>query len=315
MENYLFNIEIAAHPFKIVGNTATLATILKTLSTLSGDDFDEGITEVTMICSDADRVLKVKAVIHKDDNVFYYKRMENNSLWCYEETHPIDAFMVELLENSSFTHKNFQDNREGFYYLRYLTDVACEFYRMTFDSRLIQRKYTGSRKYKSSKVIIDNQTKIEADILYKGWSMLQRFAIITNELDKQDSIVEAFRILMLEGLLFMPTLSINPDKNLTKTKVITKIQNENKLLKGRDLSCLPFPKKSFSHSFIKNVMELSNNDPDFHKDYYIPLIKVREQLPACLLKGSNNIKLFGKHIKPEHRGRPCGKKKPVTPSQ
>jgi hypothetical protein len=62
-------------------------------------------------------------------------------------------------------------------------------------------------------------------------------------------------------------------------------------------------------------MDWANNDPDFHKHYYKPLIEARMQLPGYLLNGDNNTKLFGKDIKPEHRGRPRGKRKPKsTPS-
>jgi hypothetical protein len=208
--------------------------------------------------------------------------------------------IVELLEKSSLKLQDVVDNQDGILYLECLAAVTCEFYRLTFDPRLIQNKH---------KELIDRKAKIEASILHKTWLVLQKIACLENEAHLQDEIVEIFRRLIFCGELLMPARSKNANRIRTKTKIVNRIQSENKLLNARGDLGIPFTGDSYSHLFIKQVIDWANNDPDFHKHYYKPLIEARRQLPGYLLDGNNNTKLFGKDIKPEHRGRPRGKKK------
>jgi hypothetical protein len=253
-----------------------------------------------MLCSRFCKVTKIKAIVNKDDNGFNYQILEDGGLYCEEETQPIDALMVELLEKPSLEIQDAIHNPDKAFYLECLAAVMCEFYRLTFDPRLIQNKH---------KILIDRQAKIEVSIMYKAWLMLQRIAYLENEAHLQDEIVEIFRRLIFCGELLMPARSKNANQIRTKTKTVKRIQHENKLLNARGDLGIPFNEDSHSHLYIKHIMDWANNDPDFHKHYYKPLIEARMQLPGYLLNGDNNTKLFGKDIKPEHRGRPRGKKK------
>jgi hypothetical protein len=294
-------IQIARHPFYGNDSYRVISTLFKSIQKLSADNLEIGSNEVTMLCSRFGKVTKIKAVVSKDDNRFSYKILEDGGLYCEEETQPIDTLMVELLEKSSLEIQDVIDNQHGVLYLECLTAVICEFYRLAFDPRLIQNKH---------KILIDRQAKIEASIIHKAWLMLQRIAYLENEVHLQDEIVEVFRRLIFCGELLMPTRSKNANRIRTKTKTINRIQSENKLLNARGDLGIPFNEDSHSRLYIKHIMDWANNDPDFHKHYYKPLIEARMQLPGYLLDGDNNTKLFGKDIKPEHRGRPRGKRKP-----
>ena len=117
--------------------------------------------------------------------------------------------MVELLENSSLKLQDAIDNQDGMLYLECLAAVACEFYRLTFDPRLIQNKH---------KILIDRKAKIEASILHKTWLVLQKIACLEKEAHLQDEIVEVFRGLIFCGELLMPARSKNTNRIYTKTK-------------------------------------------------------------------------------------------------
>jgi hypothetical protein len=293
-------IQIACHPFYGNDSYRVISTLFKSIQKLSADNLEIGSNEVTMLCSRFGKVTKIKAVVDKDDNRFSYKMLEDGGFYCEEETQPIDTLMVELLEKSSLKIQDVIDNQHGMLYLECLTAVICEFYRLTFDPRLIQNKH---------KVLIDRKAKIEASILHKTWLAIQKIACLDNEAHLQDEIVEVFRRLIFCGELLMPARSKNANQIWTKTKIVKRIQSENKLLNARGDLGIPFTEDSYSHLFIKHVMDWANNNPDFHKHYYKPLIEARMQLPGYLFDGNNNIKLVGKDIKPELRGRPRGKKK------
>lgn len=294
------DIQIAYHPVYINDSARVVSTFRNSIQELSADNLEIGSNEVIMLCSRFGKVTKIKAIVNKDDNSFNYKMLEDGALYHEEETQPIDTLMVELLETPFLKLQDVIDNRDGMLYLECLAAVACEFYRLTFDPRLIQNKH---------KILIDRKAKIEASILQKTWLALQKIACLDNEAHLKDEIVEIFRGLIFCGELLMPARSKNANRIYTKTKLVKRIQHENKLLNARGDLGIPFTEDSYSHLFIKHVMDWANNDPDFHKHYYKPLIEARMQLPRYLFDGNNNTKLFGKDIKPEHRGRPRGKKK------
>jgi hypothetical protein len=330
-------IQIACHPFYGNDSYRVISTFFNSIQDLSADNLEIGSNEVTMLCSRFGKVTKIKAIIDKDDNGFNYKILEDGALYHEEENQPIDTLMVELLENPSLKIQDFIDNQHGVLYLEHLITVVCEFYRLAFDPRLIQNKH---------KVLMDEQAKVEASILHKAWLMLQRIAYLENEAHLQDEIVMIFRSLVFCGELLTPTRSKNINRKYKKTELVQQIQSENKLLHtkgfkskskaekkmlkakgieseseaekklppGKSKLIIPFTKDSVSYLFIKRAIHWADNDRDFRKYYYTPLIEARMQLPGCLLDGNNNIKLFGKDIKPEHRGRPRGKKKPKNHS-
>jgi hypothetical protein len=273
----------------------TFRKAFKNFNELSARQVKKEPTELIMLFLDYDRPKKVKMIVQREKGENILIAMENKEFLCYEDIQPHDKFIIELIEKSYLKGKNPQDNIIAWSYADHISDIACEFYRMTFDPRLVQRPIQKKSKKDISLV------EIEALILNKTWLMLKQIDYLeNNERSSEELIVEAFGRLLWEGLLMLPTMFL--DSSLGKTKSIEAIEKQNKRLILRNAKDNPFLQKTLCNKLIDVAIPLTN-DTQFWKEYYKPMVDARMQLPKHLYNDPS-IKLVGKLLKQEHRGRP-----------
>ncbi len=272
----------------------TFRKAFKIFNKLSAQQVKKELTELIMLFLDYDQPRKVKMIIQKEKSENILIAMENKEFLCYEDIQPHDKFIIELIEKSYLKGKNPQDNMIAWSYADHISDVACEFYRMTFDPRLVQRPI--KRKSKKDTSLIE----IEASILNKTWLLLKQIDYLENEMSSEELMLEAFSRLLWEGLLMLPTMFSG--SSLGKTKSIEAIEKQNKKLILRDVKDNPFPQETLCNKLIDIAMPLTN-DIQFWQEYYKPMVDARMQLPKHLYNDPS-IKLVGKLLKEEYRGRP-----------
>jgi hypothetical protein len=240
---------------------------------------------------------KVIANIRRQSNLILLQPFQEVTSLNVVEVKNHDVVICKLINPPDLETNPYYRSEIGLAAIRYLSYIACEFYRTTFDSRLIDSQIPRQPR--------DNyiQIKCEAFLWQKTWKMLEYMASFSKD---ESYTANNFNDLAIDSQLILIGLCKNLTEGKTKTDFINELQTQNgkmRELKGlTELDKKPFNPGSITHSIIEQAMLLAEKDGEFKKNYYKPMIDARTKL-VHHLKNDHKVEILGGGRKKENRGR------------
>jgi hypothetical protein len=265
------------------------AAILRYL--LSTKGLPEKPTEWLLLFLVRGKPKKVMVNIRKQSNVILLPALQDCTSLYEEEIKFYDVSVSMLIEPPDLETNPYFKTETGLYVRGFISCVACEFYRITFDSRLIE--WTIPRQPRDSYMVI----KCEALLWQKTWKMLEYIADLSGE---EGFTATNFYYLVIDSQLLSISLCRNLAQGGTKTDFIKELQLQNRKL--RELDGNPFSVGLATYHLVEQAMLLAAKDGEFKKKYYRPMIDARTKLVSNL-KNDHKVQILGVGRKKENRGR------------
>jgi hypothetical protein len=224
-------------------------------------------------------------------NIILLQSSQNITSLKQEQVESHDIVISKLIEPRDLETNPYFKTETGLAVRGFISYVACEFYRNTFDPRLIE--WEIPRQPRDDYIAI----KCEALLWQKTWEMLE---YISSSSTDKGFTANNFYCLAKESRLISISLYQNITNEMTKTDYIKELQSQNRKL--RELDGNPFDAVSATHRLVQQAMFLAAKDGEFKKKYYRPMIDARTKL-VINLKNDHEAEILGVGRKKENRGK------------
>jgi hypothetical protein len=258
---------------------------------LSSKGLPEKPTEWLLLFLVRGEAKKVRVNIRRQSSIILLQSSQNITSLNEEEVEGHDVVISKLIEPPDLETNPYFKTETGLAVRGFISYVACEFYRNTFDPSLIEWKIP--RQPRDNYIAI----KCESCLWQKTWKMLEYIA--SSSTDKGFA-AKNFYCLAIDSRLISISLYQNLTEGMTKTDFIKELQLQNRKL--RELDGNPFDIGSTTHRVVQQAMILAAKDGEFKKKYYRPMIDARTNLVSNL-KNDHEAQILGVGRKKENRGK------------